>query len=104
VNLEKQSQGLTTHSKWLLNHLRQRLEKAATFILAEQNSRLHYLRGRLCALSPQEILNRGYALVTCPKTGSIIYEASANSLGDKVWVRLAKGKLLTTVEEIDEKN
>jgi len=80
-----------------------RLEREATVQLQRQlsarRSWLRQLTGRLEALSPLGVLERGYGLVLDEKR-SIIRDVSRVAPGQRVLVRLAKGGLLCRVEEV----
>ncbi len=60
--------------------------------------RLRGLTARLGALSPLEVLGRGYAIVEGP--GGILRDAAAVSPGDPLNIRLGKGRLGATVESV----
>lgn len=60
--------------------------------------RLRALSARLGALSPLEVLGRGYALVEGP--GGILRDVAAVSPGDPLNIRLGKGSLGATVESV----
>ncbi|MDP2871306.1 MAG: exodeoxyribonuclease VII large subunit [Bacillota bacterium] len=62
-------------------------------------ARLGRLSGQLDALSPLNVLARGYALCTVAGTGRLVRSAAAVPLGEMVSVRLATGRLGCRVEE-----
>ena len=53
----------------------------------------------LQAISPLATLQRGYAVVSDAKTGAIIGNASTMNKGDRIDVRLARGKLHAIVKK-----
>ncbi|MHB1535112.1 MAG: exodeoxyribonuclease VII large subunit, partial [Acidimicrobiales bacterium] len=55
----------------------------------------------LRALSPARTLERGYAVVTGP-AGGVLRSAGAVSVGDRIDVRLAEGRLGARVEEVSD--
>ena len=59
-------------------------------------SRLETLSARLAAASPQNALDRGFALVSTPD-GKLARDASALTTGDQLRIRLAKGETTATV-------
>jgi exodeoxyribonuclease VII large subunit len=61
--------------------------------------RLELLSARLGALSPLNVLTRGYAIVEGPK--GILRDASAVSEGDALGIRLARGQLGARVESVE---
>ncbi len=83
-----------------LDELEQRLHNAMQRKLQAAGTRLGHLAQMLDSLSPLSTLPRGYAIVT-DSAGSVITDASAASRGDKVEARLAKGRLLLTVDDIE---
>jgi exodeoxyribonuclease VII large subunit len=73
----------------------------ATVVAAVQvhEDRLRALSARLGALSPLEVLGRGYAIVEGP--GGILRDAAAVSPGDPLGIRLGKGSLGATVDSVE---
>ncbi len=65
--------------------------------LLTQRSRLDQISGRLEALSPLAILDRGYALVFDAK-GKLLKDAAKAKPGDEISARLAKGSLRAKIE------
>jgi exodeoxyribonuclease VII large subunit len=67
-------------------------------------SLLEQLQARLQALSPLNILDRGYALVFDAE-GKLVKDAAHVQSGDEIRARLAKGELSATVRQrrIDSK-
>ena len=56
---------------------------------------------KLDALSPLAVLSRGYALATTPE-GRILIRVGDVKVGDPVVVRLSRGRLRTTVTDLEE--
>ena len=54
---------------------------------------------RLNALSPLNVLDRGYSITTSRKTGKAVTSSKEVKKGDAVRIRLAKGQLDATVDE-----
>jgi exodeoxyribonuclease VII large subunit len=91
----------------LLSQARNRLQQArsqiASYIKAQQQtarSRFDMATRTLNTLSPLATLNRGYAITT-GSDAKVITDATAVKVGDTIITRLAKGKLIATVNEID---
>ncbi len=78
---------------------RQHLFSLIGACLQKERSRLELAAGRLDALSPLAILQRGYAICK-DKQGNILRNAAAVSPGEKVAVRLSSGSLECLVETV----
>ena len=78
---------------------RQHLISSVRARLQKEHSRLELAAGRLDALSPLAILQRGYAICK-DERGAILRDAASVSLGDRVAVNLAKGGLDCRVEDV----
>lgn len=74
------------------------LQRAMQSRLAEHRNRLDQLTGKLNALSPVSILDRGYALIF-DSSGNLVKDASRLSPGDRISARLARGTLGAEVTE-----
>ncbi len=75
-----------------------RLERAMERYVRNLGQHLHATDARLHALSPLEVLQRGYALVQDAR-GSIVRSAVQLSAGDLVRTRLSDGSFVSRVEE-----
>jgi exodeoxyribonuclease VII large subunit len=71
---------------------------AARTVLLHNGARLNQLSGRLEALSPVAILERGYALVF-DAAGNLVKDAMQVKPGDPITARLAKGAIAAQVKE-----
>src|SRR6185369_10370873 len=67
--------------------------------LDQGRSRLGLAAASLDALSPLAVLHRGYAIAQ-DANGKLVTDAANIAVGDRVDVRLAKGKLTTKVEKL----
>ncbi len=63
--------------------------------------RFHLAAASLDALSPLAVLQRGYALAQ-DGTGALVRDAGAVSVGDKINLRLANGRLRCRVEDLEK--
>jgi len=88
--------------------LRSRLEVASANCDAAIEAKLQRSREQLAlsaasldALSPLAVLQRGYAIAQ-DASGKLIRDAKQVSVGDEIGVRLAKGKLTTRVNSVNE--
>jgi exodeoxyribonuclease VII large subunit len=69
--------------------------------MEEARQRLGLAAASLDALSPLAVLQRGYAIAQ-RQDGTLLRDANSVAVGDFVSVRLAKGKLSASVEEIEK--
>jgi exodeoxyribonuclease VII large subunit len=74
-----------------------RLRSAAQHLLARQRARFAQAAGKLEALSPVAILERGYALVF-DEQGKLVKDAEQVASGDEVRTRVARGEFTSTVK------
>lgn len=70
-------------------------------IVDQARQRLGLAAASLDALSPLAVLQRGYA-IALDNNGQLLRDSGSVSKGDRVQVRLAKGRLNTTVESTEE--
>ncbi|MDR0929308.1 MAG: exodeoxyribonuclease VII large subunit [Oscillospiraceae bacterium] len=68
-------------------------------VLAAKRLHLSGARGRMEALAPQRVLERGYAVVT-DETGRVLTDAAAAREGQAIGVQLAKGALGAQIMEV----
>jgi len=69
--------------------------------MEEARKRLGLAAASLDALSPLAVLQRGYAIAQRPD-GTLLRDADSVAVGDSISVRLAKGKLTASVEEVEK--
>ncbi|HEX9811345.1 MAG TPA: exodeoxyribonuclease VII large subunit [Burkholderiales bacterium] len=84
-------------------HLYERLRRAVSQRLIQQNGQLAHFARALRTLSPLATLNRGYAIVRREATGEILHDAGAIAIGERIETRLAHGRLLSRIEEARKK-
>ncbi len=82
----------------LLRSANSLLHCGPTAAVSQQRSRLSTLEARLEAASPQQLLERGYALVQLDGNSGYLRKASEVQSNDKLVVQLADGKLKARVE------
>ena len=82
-------------------NLGQRLLTALRHQLGQQQQQLQNLAHALDTVSPLATLSRGYAIVTSTD-GKILRNAADVNTGEAIHTRLAKGRLVSTVTNIDE--
>jgi len=76
-----------------------RIQSMIRPLLADRRAQLSELSARLAALSPTQILSRGYAIALHEATGKALVHATDAAVGDRVIVRLHQGSLTTRVEQ-----
>ncbi len=81
-----------------LDSLSQRLLRAGRQTLERRSGRLEHGAAALALVSPQAVLERGYAIVT-DEHGQVLRQAAAVSPGADVQVSLARGELIATVRQ-----
>ena len=74
--------------------LRQRL----LLNLQQRQTRVGHLRRILDAVNPQQVLERGYALVEQTESGRLIQDKRQIGTGEKITVTLKRGRLFARVE------
>jgi exodeoxyribonuclease VII large subunit len=75
------------------------LRRLPALRLERETTRLRNARDRLRVLGPGATLERGYAIVQ-DDAGSVVRDAAAVAVGERVGVRLASGRLGARVEEV----
>jgi exodeoxyribonuclease VII large subunit len=81
-----------------LDHLTTALEVNLRHRLMLESERVRSASATLEALSPMEILRRGYAIVRDTRTGSVVSAAGDTTQGQRIEVRVADGSFTATVE------
>lgn len=85
-----------------LDDLEKRLHLALQNLLQRKTAQLREYQRALEAFSPQEILNRGYAIVSLKETGEILRNANQVKSGYRLVTRLATGAVESTIDTITE--
>ncbi len=88
--IARQKEALVAHGRRMASAIAARRQQA--------RARLELATGRLNALSPLAILQRGYAICR-DEQGTILRSAAAVSSGDGVEIKLSQGALLCRVEQ-----
>jgi exodeoxyribonuclease VII large subunit len=90
-----------------LDGWQERLERASARRLEAVRQRLEGLVGKLESLSPLNVLARGYSLSGRLEepgerhAGPLLRAAGDVRPGDRIWLRLHRGRLVCTVEEVE---
>jgi exodeoxyribonuclease VII large subunit len=85
-----------------LDEVSMRMDRILSHKLSLSKSRLAGLGARLQSLSPLNVLQRGYAIVS-DEHGRIISSSKQVNIGDQIKVKLADGVLESEVKEINAK-
>ncbi|MDD5087743.1 MAG: exodeoxyribonuclease VII large subunit, partial [bacterium] len=86
-----------------LDELRARFAAASARSVSERWTQLERLRELAGVLSPQRVLERGYAIARDPD-GRVVREAAALNIGGLVTLSLARGEVDTEVKAVREEN
>jgi len=78
----------------------QRMHAAINSLLQTRQRQLAVACKSLDTISPLATLDRGYAIVTSQADDHVLHKASAVKAGDQIEARLARGRLLCTVDKI----
>lgn len=82
-------------------NLGQRLLAALRHHLRQQQQSLQHLAHALDTVSPLATLSRGYAIVTTATGDKILRDAADVKSGESIHTRLARGRLVSTVTNVD---
>jgi len=82
-----------------LEQLSSRLHRAMAENCACRRRQVEGEWGRLRALGPQEVLNRGYTITTLKKTGAILRSARQAKTGERIMTRFSDGSTQSIVED-----
>jgi exodeoxyribonuclease VII large subunit len=85
-----------------LDELDARSQRAIDGRLCTVRQRMDAMIGRLESLSPLAVLQRGYSLTQRTSDGRVIRNAAELTPGESITTRLAKGRVLSRVERVDE--
>lgn len=81
-----------------LDELTTRLRNVAGTLLQSHRSALTLLEHKLAALSPENVLKRGYAVIKRRAAETLVTKAAQLTAGDKVDIRFADGSRPATIE------
>ncbi len=77
----------------------EKLNRNITALLSEYKHQLKNQRERLRALGPEEVMKRGYSVITQP-SGELITSISEVSVGDILEIKLTDGEIDSVVKEV----
>jgi exodeoxyribonuclease VII large subunit len=81
---------------------RRSLDRLALESLRTRRQRLREVARTLHAVSPLEVIGRGYAVLTAAATGAVVSSVTQIAGGDRVEARLKDGSLACTVDSVRE--
>lgn len=93
--------GKLHRQKTRLAVLREKTQAAVKDVIDARDEALKIRMASLDALSPLAVLNRGYS-ITKTENGEILRDAARIKAGEKVKIRLAKGKINATVLSVED--
>jgi len=85
-----------------LDEVNRRLERVGTTLTHSRFTALDSIRGRLAALSPLAVLERGYAICRLLSDGAVVRNAAQVMPGDRVGIRVAKGEFSAVVDAAEQ--
>lgn len=88
---------ITADKASTVEKLNLRLENSIKLLLSDTEHRITALESKLTALNPQNILERGYAVVT-DKNGKTLRDAGQTAKGEKIDIRLKRGRIHAEVK------
>jgi exodeoxyribonuclease VII large subunit len=97
AGLERGARRSLDRERQRLDRAHERLRRAPRLLVERGRARLEQTAGRLCTLSPQATLERGYAIVRAKD--AIVRSAGGLETGERVEVELAEGGFGARVEE-----
>ena len=89
--------------KAALESLANRLQRSIDVRLNQSRQELENISGKLGAISPLQVLSRGYS-ITSDLDGNPITTCQSLQVGDKIRTELADGKIVSSIEEIESEN
>jgi exodeoxyribonuclease VII large subunit len=79
-----------------------RLRRASQHRLKALSEKLQLLEGHLKAVSPDEVLKRGYTITTRKKDGSVVRSAKSVKAGETIVTRTGDGAIESVVEDSNQ--
>jgi exodeoxyribonuclease VII large subunit len=85
-----------------LDECRERLQRALQRQIDQHHEQLRSLSARLESLSPLNVLARGYSLTRKEGEAALLHDAGQVRPGERIVTRLARGEIVSRVEETKE--
>ena len=86
----------------LIKSSKEDLNDSIRDILDDLKNKIQSKKEQLEALNPSKILERGYS-ITMNENGEVINDITKVNKGDKVTTVVAKGKIISTVDDVEVK-
>ncbi len=94
----RQPQFLVEQYQQRLDEQQRSLSQSLAYLISIKREKAQSISGRLKALNPTAILSRGYSITMAYPRGDIIKDASLAKKGSRIRTKLAKGEIISTVE------
>ena len=105
VGLERVGPGQSwQRGSLMLPQLLRRLSRAMPWVITGKKHQLRTVASTLDTLSPLAILSRGYSIIETSPGGTIVKDAQAVQVGDRIRARLAEGRLSCLVEQTERQS
>lgn len=99
LSAERFLQGLQIRSQ-SVDELSLKMRNALMHGLSEKEKALEGISGKMQALNPRSVLERGYAIVVRERDNTVVTEPSMVDTDEKIAMEFSRGRLRATVDEI----
>ena len=82
-----------------IDSIEQRLRRGMSTVSRRQDQRLDALARHLAAVSPEQVLKRGYSITMRKRDGKVVRSSGDVKAGDRIVTRLADGQTESVVED-----
>jgi len=91
------------HSQIVVQNLWERLHRIRpSYLLKQRREQLRQIERRLNALSPEQVLSRGYSITMDAASGKVLRSAKSVKAGQKLKTRLKTGEVFSRAEKASE--
>jgi exodeoxyribonuclease VII large subunit len=98
----RQPLNIVTQYQQEIDDLKKDLGIRIDHIVKMRGENFNFLGGKLSALNPLSILNRGYSVTVKLPSGGILKDTASLTKGDTVETRLGTGKFKSVVEDVQK--
>ena len=88
------------HNRMRLDYGMSSLRMGVSSLVSARKSRLEMLTHKMQALSPLDVLERGYAIVNT-QDGKVLKDCKAVGIGEKIGIRLANGHIGAVISDVE---